>query len=70
MPEGVYISRIEEIHLLSLRYKILNEEMNKLRLSKIRKFDSYVYEGIFWVASKNVERVEDICRTLNSQGQP
>lgn len=67
-PEEVYISRIEEVHLLNLRYKMLNEEMNKLRLSKIKKFDNFVYEGIFWVAQKNIPQIQDICRLLNSNG--
>ena len=43
--------------------------MNKLRLSKIKKFESYVFEGIFWVCDKNIPKVEDICRTLNSKGK-
>jgi len=47
---------------------MLNQEMNKLKLSKIKKFQSYVYEGIFWVADKNVSKVRDISRTLNSKG--
>jgi len=47
---------------------MLNEEMNKLRLSKIKKFDNFVYEGIFWVAQKNIPQIQDICRLLNSNG--
>jgi hypothetical protein len=47
---------------------MLNQEMNKLKLSKIKKFESYVYEGIFWVSEKNIPKVEDICKTLNSKG--
>ena len=47
---------------------MLNQEMNKLQLSKIKKFQSYVYEGVFWAAHKNISKVRDISKTLNSQG--
>ena len=63
------ISRIEEMHLIQLRYKILQEEMNKLNLRRIRNLNNQVYEGIFWVPKKNLPLVREICDNLNSDGK-
>ena len=63
------ISRIEEMHLLQLRYKVLQEEMNKLNLRRIHNLDNQVYEGIFWISKKNLSTVREICDKLNSDGK-
>ena len=60
--EIVEISRIEELHLMELRFRIINEEMNKLRISKNK--DSYVYEGYVWVCTKNIGSLMDTSNLL------
>jgi V-type H+-transporting ATPase subunit a len=64
----VEISRIEELHLMELRFRSLNEEMNKLQLSKSQDTHTVVYEGILWVCDKNASSLIDTSDSLNSAG--
>lgn len=62
------ISRIEELHLLQLRYKMLNMEMNKLMYSSLGGMGSTVYQGLVWVPDRQIDGFKDVCRSLNTSG--
>ena len=62
------ISRIEELHLLQLGYKMLNMQMNKLKLSTLGGMGSTVYQGLVWVPDRQIDTFKDVCRSLNNSG--